>query len=106
MIQRLHELTGEIKDPKEVNPRRYLMTSAALEPLLTPVFAELPGLKPRTDLKLGETKIIFEAGYPGFGLAGRNLYHHTALDSPEMTGPAILAPVAKALVAVLGKVAG
>ncbi len=100
------ELTGEIKDPKEVNPRRYLMTNAAMEPLLTPVFADLPGLKPNTELKLGETKIILAAGYAGFGFAGRNLYHHTALDKPEMTGPTILEPVAKALVAALGKVAG
>ena len=100
------ELTGEIKDPKEVNPRRYLMTNAAMEPLLTPVFADLPGLKPNTELKLGETKIILEAGYAGFGFAGRNLYHHTALDKPEMTGPTILEPVAKALVAALSKVAG
>ena len=49
-----------------------------MEPLLTPVFGDLPGLKPNTELKLGETKIILEAGYAGFGFAGRNLYHHTA----------------------------
>ena len=100
------ELTGEIKEPKQVNPRRYLMSSAAIEPLLTPLFIDLPGLKPRMDVKLGETKIILEAGYAGFGFAARSLYHHTPLDKPDMTGPAILEPVARALVAALGKVAG
>jgi len=83
-----------LRDP---DPNRYLMASADLVPLLTDTFADLSGLKPTVDRAVGEFELLRKAGYRAFGIAAAHRFHHTPADSPEMTGPELLEPVAEAL---------
>jgi hypothetical protein len=83
---------------REVDARRILMTTKQLEPVLVETFAGLPGLTPTPGRAVGEFELLARAGYRAFGIAGAHKFHHTPADSPEMTGPEILEPVATALV--------
>jgi PA domain len=85
----------------EPDSRRYLMTSPDLVPVLTTTFAGQPGLTPTTGRAVGEFEFMLKGGYRTFGIAAGHRFHHTPADSPEMTGPEILAPVARALVSSL-----
>jgi hypothetical protein len=83
---------------RHADPRRYLMTTRELEPVLTQAFAGLEGLVPTNSVAVGEYEIISKAGYRSFGIAAAHKFHHTPADSPEMTGSEILEPVASALI--------
>src|ERR1041384_325482 len=85
----------------EPDSRRYLMSSPDLAPLLATTFAGQPGLTPTTGRAVGEFEFMLKAGYRTFGIAAGHRFHHTPADSPEMTGPAILEPVARALTVTL-----
>jgi len=85
----------------EPDSRRYLMSSPDLVPLLTDTFAGQPGLTPTTGRAVGEFEFMQKAGYRTFGIAAGHRFHHTPADSPEMTGPAILESVGRALTASL-----
>jgi hypothetical protein len=92
------ESASGLKKLREADSKRYLMTSPALVPLLTTTFAGLPGLTPVVDRAVGEFEFMLKAGYRTFGIAAGHRFHHTPADSPEMTGPEILEPVARAVV--------
>jgi hypothetical protein len=83
---------------REPDSRRYLMTSPDLAPLLRTTFEGLSGLTPTTDHAVGEFEFMIKAGYRTFGIAAGHRFHHTPADSPAMTGPEILEPVARALI--------
>lgn len=87
---------------READSRRSLMASPELLPQLSESFAGQPGLTPTAGRSVGELEFIFKAGYRAFGIAAAHRFHHTPADSPEMTGPELLEPVATALVKVLG----
>jgi hypothetical protein len=86
---------------READPKRSLMTSRDLAPLLTSTFAGLPGLTPTVDRAVGEFEFMLKAGYKTFGIAAGHRFHHTPADSPEMTGPEVLEPVGRALINTL-----
>jgi hypothetical protein len=81
--------------------RRFLMASRELVPILKDTFASIPELVPTAGPGVGEFEILMKAGYRAFGIAAGHRFHHTPADSPEMTGPEILEPVASALVRTL-----
>jgi hypothetical protein len=86
---------------KEVDANRLLMCSKDLEPVLTPLFADLAGLKPDTSRAVGEMELLLDHGYRAFAIAAGHRYHHTPADNPETTAPELLEPVAAALVNAL-----
>jgi len=88
-----------LKRTDAVDPKRYLMTTADLVPMLTTAFAGCPGLTPGVGRAVGEYELILKAGYRAYGIAAAHRFHHTPADSPETTGPEILEPVGRALVA-------
>lgn len=90
-----------IRKLHEVDDNRLLMCSRELEPLLSPVFAELPGLTPHTDRAVGEMQLLLDNKYRAFAIAAAHRYHHTPADNPETTAPELLEPVAEALVNAL-----
>jgi len=85
---------------READSGRLLMASPNLIPIIKETFA-LTGLTPTSARAVGELDIVLKAGYRTFGIAARHRFHHTPADSPEMTGPEILEPVASALVRTL-----
>lgn len=91
------ETAAGLKRLQEPDSRRLLMTSRDLVPLLTTTFAALSGLTPTVDRAVGEFEFLLKDGYHTFGIAAGHRFHHTPADSPEMTGPEILEPVARAL---------
>lgn len=94
------EDTGDgLKRTDEVDSRRYLMTTPDMVPMLTNTFASCAGLTPGVGRAVGEYELIMKAGYRGFGIAAAHRFHHTPADSPETTGPELLEPVGRALVA-------
>lgn len=86
---------------READPRRLMMISKGLESVISESFAGLPGLNTPSASLAGEFELIAKAGYRGFGIAAAHKFHHTPADSPEMTGPELLEPVASALVKAL-----
>jgi len=86
---------------REVDSNRLLMCSPALVPELTPIFADLPGLKQVSSQAVGEYRDIAAAGYRTIAIAAAHMFHHTPADSPEVTSPELLEPVATALVKTL-----
>jgi hypothetical protein len=86
---------------READPRRLMMISKGLEPVISESFAGLSGLNTPSSRLVGEFELIAKAGYRGFGMAAAHKFHHTPADSPEMTGPELLEPVASALVKAL-----
>lgn len=93
--------TEGMKRLNQVDANRYLMSTDDLAPLLTDAFAGLPGLAPDTHRAVGEYELIRKAGYRAFGIAAAHTFHHTPADSPEMTAPELLEPVAKAITRAL-----
>jgi len=83
---------------QEADSRRLLMCSRDLVPVLTTTFTGLAGMTPTVSRAVGEFEFLIKAGYRSFGIAAAHRFHHTPADSPEMTGPEILEPVARALV--------
>lgn len=77
------------------------MASPDLVPVLATTFTGQPGLIPTTGRAVGEFEFMLKAGYRTFGIAAGHRFHHTPADSPAMTGPEILDPVARALVSTL-----
>jgi len=92
------EGSAGLKRLQEPDSRRFLMASRDLVPMLTTSFAGLPGLTPTVGRAVGEFEFIVNRGYRAFGVAAGHRFHHTPADSPEMTGPEILEPVARAFV--------
>jgi hypothetical protein len=86
---------------READSRRSMMITRGLEPVITESFAGLSGLDTPSAISVGEFDLIKKAGYRGFGIAAAHKFHHTPADSPEMTGPELLEPVASALVKAL-----
>jgi hypothetical protein len=94
------EDTGDgLKRTDAVDSKRYLMTTPDMVPMLSGTFAGCPGLTPGVGRAVGEYELIMKAGYRAFGIAAAHRFHHTPADSPETTGPEILEPVGRALVA-------
>jgi hypothetical protein len=85
----------------EVDSNRALMCSPSLGPTLSPIFADLPGLKPASSQAVGDYRDIAKAGYRTMAIAAGHTFHHTPADSPEVTSPELLEPVATALVNTL-----
>ena len=85
----------------EVDPNRSLMCTPGLVSTLTPIFSDLPGLKPASSQAVGEYRDIAKAGYRTMAIAAGHTFHHTPADSPEVTSPELLEPVATALVNTL-----
>jgi hypothetical protein len=85
----------------EVDANRSLMCSPGLVPTLSPIFSDLPGLKPGPSQAVGEYRDITRAGYRTMAIAAGHTFHHTPADSPEVTSPELLEPVATALVNTL-----
>jgi hypothetical protein len=85
---------------REVDANRLLMCSPSFAATLAPLFADLPGLKPGSQ-SVGEYRDITKAGYRTMAIAGAHMFHHTPADSPEVTSPELLEPVATALVSTL-----
>jgi hypothetical protein len=94
-----------LKKTSKVDPRRYLMCSSQLAPTLTPLFADLPGLRPIIDRAVGEFELMKAKGYRAFGLAAGHRFHHVRGDSPDKTAPALLEPMGTALRRALEAVA-
>jgi hypothetical protein len=90
-----------LKKTNQVDPRRYLMCSSELAPTLTPLFADLPGLRPIIDRAVGEFELMKAKGYQAFGIAAGHRFHHVRGDRPENTAPELLEPVGAALVKAL-----
>jgi hypothetical protein len=91
------ETATGLKRLEEPDPKRILMASRELVPVLNTSFAGLPGLTPTIDRAVGEFELLLKAGYRAFGIAAGHRFHHTPADSPEMTGPEILEPIGRAL---------
>ena len=85
----------------EVDPNRLLMCNPGLVQTLAPIFADMPGLKPGSKQAVGEYRDIAKAGYRTVAIAAAHTFHHTPADSPEVTSPELLEPVATALVNTL-----
>jgi hypothetical protein len=85
---------------REVDSNRLLMYSPSLASTVVPLFADLPGLKPGSQ-SVGEYRDIAKAGYRTMAIAAAHMFHHTPADSPEVTSPELLEPVATALVSTL-----
>jgi hypothetical protein len=86
---------------RQADSRRYLMCSADFESLLATTFAGQAGLTPVVGRAVGEMEIIMKRSYRAFGIAAGHRFHHTPADSPEMTDPALLEPVAQSIVRTL-----
>jgi hypothetical protein len=83
---------------REAEARRYLMTTPDFVPILKDTFTGLPGMTLVTGRAVGELEALITRRYRAFGIAAGHRFHHTPADSPEMTGPEILEPVASALI--------
>ncbi|THD58535.1 hypothetical protein [Phenylobacterium sp.] len=81
---------------------RTIGASAPLTAMTAQAFAGQPGYETPLDLDAhdapGELATFRKLGYrPLIGLVAASPLHHSAKDLPEVTGPAVLEPVAKAL---------
>ncbi len=92
---------GELEQVKHSDSRRLLMTSDDLANVIPPVLAGEPGLEPVTGQAVGEMGQVLARGYRSFGIAGAHRHFHTPADGPQMTGPELLEPMAKLLVAAI-----
>lgn len=86
--------------------RRGVACSASVLPVVTGAFAGQPGYSAPSDIDRetapGEVVIYQRMGYhPIIGLVGAHPLHHTPRDLPDVTGPELLEPVARALQSVL-----
>jgi len=95
------ETATGLRKLRQADSRRYLMCSADLESMLATTFAGHAGLTPVVGRAVGEMEIIIKRGYRSFGIAAGHRFHHTPADSPEMTDPALLEPVALSIVRTL-----
>ena len=85
---------------------RRLFSIQKFAPILAEAFADLPDLKPIVTEKPGGEMVRFAAmGYPYFGFAGGNVFHHQPGDTPErITGPELLEPVGRDLVKTFARI--
>jgi len=89
---------------KETNEAlRVILRSEAMDASVTTAFAAVKGAPlVGKQAGVGELRDIASAGYPRFfGMAGLHLFFHTPADRAELTGPALLEPVARAFATVL-----
>jgi len=86
---------------RTADPKRYLTCTPDLVPVIAPAFRSIPELAPSSERYLGELRYLAAAGYSGFSVAAGHRLHHTPIDDPSSTGPAILAPVAQAFQSAL-----
>ena len=87
---------------------RLLTCSDALMPLAARAFAGQPGYAEPLDIETrkppGEIASFQSLGYaPLIGIVSLHALHHTRRDLPDVTGPAMLEPVARGLQAMLAK---
>ncbi len=87
------------------NPARRLMTNQApLMPMLEANFGPL-GVRPILSNQPGGEMVAMAAeGYKVWGFAGGSAFHHMPGDTPHVTGPELLEPVARALVGTLERI--
>ena len=91
-----------LKSCESYEKKSWLLSNPELIPVLEKGFEELPHLTPKEfNLKRGELRWILENGYSGFALMGPHQAFHLESDGPEVTGPELLEPVAKAIAKTL-----
>jgi hypothetical protein len=100
---------GKIARLSGPQPSRILACSGALMPLAAKAFAGQPGYENPSDIDKskppGEVAHFQELGYaPLVGVVGGHPLHHTRRDLPDVTGPAVLQPVARGLAAIIAAV--
>jgi hypothetical protein len=88
---------------------RILACSDALVPVAAKAFAGQPGYEKPSDIEQskppGEVAHFQELGYaPLVGMVAANPLHHTRRDLADVTGPAVLEPVARGLAAIIAAV--
>lgn len=90
------------------DPQRFLLGSADLVPALRRHFAGISGLEAAYDVSAGaagETALIAGAGYDRMvGLLGAHRFHHAESDDLRMTSGALVAPVYRALQAMIADI--
>ncbi len=85
---------GSLPQPLDTDNKRFLFASGISESLLTPL-KQLPGII-RQYIPVGEVSLILDAGFDRcLTITGRNVPHHTRLDTAACTGPEKLEPVAR-----------
>jgi hypothetical protein len=89
------------------NPARRLMTNQTpLMPVLEANFGGPLGVRPSlSDAPGGEMIAMAAEGYNVWGFAGGSAFHHMPGDTPQVTGPELLEPVARALARTLEQIA-
>ncbi|WP_395074619.1 hypothetical protein [Hyphococcus sp.] len=97
-----HETQNGLLPLSSADPQRYAMASADWLGKCHSAFAGEPGLEhpypADVSAAAGELRIILEAEYSSIlGIFGANRFHHTALDTPSVTTPALLARAAHAV---------
>ncbi|MFZ5833254.1 MAG: hypothetical protein ACOY3P_24460, partial [Planctomycetota bacterium] len=96
-------LLPEARPPDAARATRLFTTNPAWEPLLTPLFRDVPWVRVSVGREpSGELALVVPKGYPALNLAGGgNRWMHSPQDGPESTGPSVLEPLASALVQML-----
>ena len=93
------------------DPKRFMVASSRVLPVLTEAFAGQPGLATphpaETAPSAGELTAILARGYdPAIGIFAGHRYHHTASDDAGKTAPELLEPVARSLATALETILG
>jgi acetyl esterase/lipase len=96
-------LLPEARPADGARPTRLFTTNPAWEPLLTPVFRDVPWVRVSGGREpSGELALVVPEGYAALNLAGgSNRWMHSSQDGAETTGPDVLQPLALALAACL-----
>jgi len=84
--------------------RQSLAGVPELTPILKRHFRELPQLRVQSGRYGGELKDLVDQGHRAFGIFGAHYYTHTYRDTPDLSAPKLLAPVAQALANVLEEI--
>ncbi|WP_425408123.1 hypothetical protein [Hyphococcus sp.] len=97
-----HETQQGLLPLPSADPQRYVLASADWLEQCKLDFAGEPGFEQPypacVNTAAGELRIILAAGYSSvLGIFGANRFHHTALDTPAATTPALLARAALAV---------
>lgn len=95
------------RQPQADPAMRALLASESLQGQTAKVFSDVaatPMFGPQSGI--GELRDVRAAGYSNyFGMAGLHRFFHTPEDGPELTGPELLAPLAKAFAQMLDELA-
>jgi hypothetical protein len=96
-------LLPEARPADGARPSRLFTTNPAWEPLLTPLFRDVPWVRVSGGREpTGELALVVPKGYTALNLAGGgNRWMHSPQDRAETTGPDVLQPLARALAACM-----